>query len=123
MSIFLKKPILKILFVATEATPFIKAGGLGEVMFSLPQSLVELGHDARVMIPRYADIDSAKFEFTMELKDLEVPTDAEGEEKPEYLICNVKKFTPKKDDPRPMVTVMPMTRRAGLCCQEGCWSF
>ena len=104
MSIFLKKPILKILFVATEATPFIKAGGLGEVMFSLPQSLVELGHDARVMIPRYADIDSAKFELTMELKDLEVPTDAEGEEKPEYLICNVKKFTPKKDDPRSMVT-------------------
>src|SRR3989344_4126073 len=104
MSIFLKKPILKILFVATEATPFIKAGGFGEVMFSLPQSLVELGHDARVMIPRYADIDSAKFELTMELKDLEVPTDAEGEEKPEYLICNVKKFTPKKDDPRSMVT-------------------
>lgn len=85
--------------MATEAAPFIKAGGLGEVMFSLPQSLVELGYDARVMIPRYADIDPAKFELTTELRDLEVPTDAE-EGKPEYLICNVKKFTPKKSGPQ-----------------------
>jgi len=63
MQIFGLKPELKILFVASEAAPFIKAGGLGEVMFSLPRAMRKLGHDARVMIPRYAGIDQEKFYF------------------------------------------------------------
>jgi starch synthase len=50
---FIKKDRkLKILFVATEASPFVKIGGLGEVMYALPKALRELGHDARVIIPK-----------------------------------------------------------------------
>lgn len=85
---------LKVLFVAPEAAPFVKAGGLGEVMFSLPRALKELGHDARVMIPRYAGIDQQKYQLTTELEGLDVPTDAKGEDGPEFLTCNVKKYTP-----------------------------
>lgn len=87
--IFQKKPLLKILFVAPEAKPFVKVGGLGEVMYSLPRALNGLGYDARVMIPNYAVIDSDKFPMKMVYEGLEVPTDSED---PSKLICNVKMF-------------------------------
>ncbi|MHB1394772.1 MAG: glycogen synthase GlgA [Clostridia bacterium] len=49
---------MKVLFIASEAFPFIKSGGLGDVIFSLPRELRSLGIDARVMIPKYGDIQS-----------------------------------------------------------------
>jgi starch synthase len=45
-----------ILFVGGEALPFIKTGGLADVMASLPNALVKRGHDARVVIPLYSKI-------------------------------------------------------------------
>ena len=45
--------MLKVLFVASEAAPFVKTGGLGEVIGSLPAALRALGVDARVIIPKY----------------------------------------------------------------------
>jgi len=104
---FGRKKALKILFVAPEAAPFVKAGGLGEVMFALPRALAEIGHDARVMIPRFASIDQSKYRLTMEHEALQVPTDAEEDTQttPAYLICNVKKYTPEKSgDTRQPVT-------------------
>ena len=51
---------LKILFVASECTPFAKVGGLADVVGSLPKILCQHGHDARVLIPLYSSIDRAK---------------------------------------------------------------
>ena len=95
MFLFKNKPVNKILFVAPEAAPFVKAGGLGGVMFALPRALRKLGYDARVMIPRYAGINLEKFNLEMELEGLQVPTDStnENETQPPYLVCNVKKYT------------------------------
>ena len=47
---------MKVLFVAGEANPFIKTGGLADVAGALPKALVEKGIDARVMIPLYLGI-------------------------------------------------------------------
>lgn len=45
-----------ILFVGGEALPFIKTGGLADVLGSLPKSLAKRGHDVRVVIPLYKKI-------------------------------------------------------------------
>lgn len=47
---------MKVLFVAAEAYPFIKTGGLGDVAYALPKALRKLGIDARVIIPKYEGI-------------------------------------------------------------------
>ena len=72
---FFKKDSLKILFVASEARPFIKIGGLGEVMHALPESLRQLGHDARIIIPKYATIEAEKFSFELVLKGIKPESD------------------------------------------------
>lgn len=46
----------KILFVASEAAPFIRTGGLGDVAGALPATLNTLGTDTRVILPLYLDI-------------------------------------------------------------------
>ncbi|MEK3887644.1 glycogen synthase GlgA [Bacillus sp. FSL K6-3431] len=46
-----------VLFVASECTPFIKTGGLADVIGSLPQALKENeGMDVRVVLPLYDEI-------------------------------------------------------------------
>jgi starch synthase len=42
-----------VLFVASECANLVKAGGLGDVVASLPPALQSLGCDARIVIPRY----------------------------------------------------------------------
>ncbi len=51
----------KILLVATEAVPFVKEGGVGDVIGSLPKELAALGHDVRVFLPRYGSVDPARW--------------------------------------------------------------
>lgn len=47
---------MKILMISTEAVPFAKSGGLGDVIGSLPSQLNKSGADVRVMLPLYQDI-------------------------------------------------------------------
>ncbi|SMG48349.1 glycogen synthase [Dethiosulfovibrio salsuginis] len=47
---------LAVLQVAPEAAPFAKVGGLGDVTGSLPEALVSLGVDCRVLIPAWGDM-------------------------------------------------------------------
>lgn len=55
---------MKILYVTSEAFPFIKTGGLADVAGSLPKSIKHQGEDIRVVLPLYSQI-SEKFRKDM----------------------------------------------------------
>ena len=46
-----------ILFVTSEAIPFIKTGGLADVTGSLPKYINKQEYDVRVILPKYACMD------------------------------------------------------------------
>lgn len=48
---------MNILFAASEAVPYMATGGLADVAGALPKSLCKEGHDCRVIMPLYDDID------------------------------------------------------------------
>ncbi len=63
----------KILFITSEVVPFIKVGGLADVSSALPQKLQELGHQVRIVVPKYGAIDERKFKIheVVRLKDIQ----------------------------------------------------
>ena len=50
---------MKVLFVASEAAPFIKTGGLADVMGALPKALQALGVETALVIPNYEGVGEA----------------------------------------------------------------
>lgn len=44
---------MKILLLASEVSPFVKTGGIADVVSELARALKRLGHDVRVALPRY----------------------------------------------------------------------
>ena len=46
-------PRKSVAFIGSECFPFVKTGGLGDVMYALPKALVDLNCDVRVLIPNY----------------------------------------------------------------------
>jgi len=49
----MKRGAMKILFVASEAFPLVKTGGLGDVLYSLPHALHARGLAVRLLLPGY----------------------------------------------------------------------
>jgi len=86
---------LKILFVSSEVAPFAKVGGLGEVMRSLPRAIRELGHDARVFVPKYATIEAEKYPMKREIENLNLET--QDKDPHGLLMSNVLSHTDSDD--------------------------
>ena len=49
-------PRRSVAFIGSECHPFVKTGGLGDVMYALPRVLAQQNCDVRVILPRYACI-------------------------------------------------------------------
>ena len=64
---------LKILFVSTEVHPFAKTGGLADVSGALPPALKKLGHDIRVIMPKYPCTSKAGADIRPLNVDLDIP--------------------------------------------------
>ena len=50
---------MKVLFISSEVAPYSKTGGLGDVSGALPAALARLGHEVKVVSPRYGDLRHA----------------------------------------------------------------
>jgi starch synthase len=98
---------LKVLFLTAEAVPFAKVGGLADVAGSLPKALRGLGHDIRVMMPRYGTISSDEFQLEKIGEPFRVPAGAGkeyvhligstmGQDVPVYLLWNEHYFTSRE---------------------------
>src|SRR6266849_4180928 len=63
---------LRVLILAAEIVPFAKVGGLADVVGALPKSLQALGHDVRLVMPRYGQIDPQRFNLSTVLDSTDV---------------------------------------------------
>lgn len=66
---------LKILYASAEVVPFAKTGGLADVAGALPKSLAALGHDVRIVMPRYGSIDGDLYGLRTITKPFSIPHD------------------------------------------------
>lgn len=71
---------LKILILSAEVVPFAKTGGLADVAGALPKALKALGHDVRVVMPRYGKISPESFGLEHEAGPFAVALDSTTEE-------------------------------------------
>ena len=54
---------MNILIAASEMAPYVKSGGLGDVVGALPDALSSLGHEVKVFIPRFSLIDGTHYKL------------------------------------------------------------
>lgn len=69
---------MKILFVSAEVAPYVSVGGLSQVMYFLPRSLMKQGHDVRVFTAKYGamakgDGDEKPWDYVMDTEGVRVP--------------------------------------------------
>lgn len=100
---------MKILFAASEASPYIKTGGLGDVASALPKALAAAGHEVKVILPLYGKIKGNKelFDKLSFVTDIRTPLSwrnqytgifREGEGKnPEYILIDNEYYFARSD--------------------------
>jgi len=64
---------LRILLIASEVAPFAKTGGLADVAGALPRALAALGHDVRILLPKYRGAEAHATETRLVVPNIQVP--------------------------------------------------
>ena len=106
---------LSIHISASEAAPFAKEGGLGDVVGALPKYLARLGHDVRVVIPRYYAVNREKYGLKLLPGTLVVPMGIIGR-----MYCGVYEGRlPGSDVPIYFLEHEQLYGRAGVYQQDG----
>jgi starch synthase len=70
---------LRILFIAAEGTPYVKTGGMADVIGALPRALSRMGHDVRVALPRYKAVDIERWGLRLVERKLAAPMSRRSE--------------------------------------------
>jgi starch synthase len=66
-----------VLVATAELAPFAKLGGVSDVAASLSKELLRIGHDVRVVLPRYRQVDIGRYGLRPVVSDLQVPLGAD----------------------------------------------
>jgi starch synthase len=77
---------MKIIFATSEAVPFAKTGGLGDVSGALPKVLAHLGHDVTLILPKYRQVHEKRFNLLKKELGLKVPIAQKIEEAEIYSV-------------------------------------
>lgn len=91
---------MKILFASSEAVPFAKTGGLGDVSGALPRALAELGQEVFLIIPKYRQVDEKKIPLIKTGQIIKIPLGEKteiGEILTTELAPNLKAFLIQQD--------------------------
>ena len=56
-----KSDALKIVYIASECVPYVKTGGLADVVGAVPTYLTQMGHEVIIILPLYRQINRKKF--------------------------------------------------------------
>jgi starch synthase len=64
---------LRILFIASEVEPFAKTGGLADVAAALPAALQTLGHDVRILTPKYRGVEAHDPDLRLAVPPFRIP--------------------------------------------------
>ncbi len=93
---------LRILFLSAEVFPYAKTGGLADVAGSLPKAIRRLGHDIRIVMPRYGFIEIDRWRLKKVIDALSVPFgegseiaiiyEARLDDVPVYMVDNARFF-------------------------------
>ena len=86
---------MKILLVTAEAAPFVRVGGLSQVIYFLSRQLVAQGHDVRIFMPKYGVIKKLT-KSKQVVSNLKIPF---GKLSKNPVICNVKQVKSSKSAP------------------------
>ncbi|MCB0282766.1 MAG: glycogen synthase GlgA [Calditrichae bacterium] len=68
----------KILYLASEVTPFARAGGLADVTGALPKALKNLNQEIRIIMPKYKFINERKFVLREVIRLRDIPVTVNG---------------------------------------------
>ncbi|MBN1997539.1 glycogen synthase GlgA [candidate division KSB1 bacterium] len=102
---------LRILFLSSEVAPFAKTGGLGDVSSALPKALYEMGHDIRVMMPKYGTISERKYVLREVIRLKKIPVKMGGAE---HATCAKSAFIPDSKVQVYFLDYKPFFERPGL---------
>jgi starch synthase len=83
---------MKILFATSEAVPFAKTGGLGDVSGALPRVLAQMGHEVTLILPKYRQVNEKRFKLIKKKVGLQVPIAQKIEEAEVYSVELAPRF-------------------------------
>ncbi len=64
---------MHIVFAASECVPYVKTGGVAEVVGALPKELVRQGHQVTVYVPLYRQVQKHLKERRIAIRSLTIP--------------------------------------------------